>query len=62
METDLEEKLVCVLCGEEIDGYGHNPQPLADTGRCCSDCNATRVIKTRIENYKRYMEHEKIQD
>ena len=44
----------CVLCNLEIlpdpngwDG-GHNPEPLAE-GRCCGDCNDTRVIPARLE-------------
>jgi len=45
----------CVLCGnpcepwhEEPTGYGHNPEPLADLGRCCDNCNATKVIPARL--------------
>ncbi len=39
----------CALCGGPIDGYGHNPQPLAQPpARCCSDCNATKVIPARL--------------
>ena len=39
----------CVLCGETIDDYGHNPEPLVDwPGRCCSTCNDTKVIPGRI--------------
>lgn len=46
----------CVLCGnpcepwheEEPTGYGHNPEPLAEDGRCCDNCNATKVIPARL--------------
>jgi hypothetical protein len=45
----------CCLCGEEIpvvNGWaeGHNPDPLAigEDDRCCSDCNATKVIPARL--------------
>ena len=38
----------CVLCGAEIKGYGHNPYPLADEGKCCDSCNVD-VVSERIE-------------
>ena len=40
----------CILCGDPIDGMGHNPEPLAsyDDGRACDVCNDTRVIPARI--------------
>ena len=38
----------CVLCGEPIEGHGHNPAPLSE-GRCCDDCNL-KVIVCRITN------------
>ena len=39
----------CVLCDKPItdDKYGHNPAPLAE-GKCCSRCNDTKVIPTRM--------------
>ena len=36
----------CCLCGDEIEGYGNNPEPLTDEGRCCDECNQN-VIKFR---------------
>lgn len=39
----------CVLCGEPIDGYGHNPAPLSHEGRCCDDCNM-KVIVVRFRH------------
>ena len=45
-------KLTCAICGETIDGLGHNAQPLAD-GKCCDACvhdvNVAR-IKARSSN------------
>lgn len=43
----------CCLCGAElnplVDGpYAHNPDPMADEGRCCTECNVTRVIPGRL--------------
>lgn len=37
----------CVLCGKKIVGYGNNAEPLAH-GRCCDECNVTKVIPYRI--------------
>ena len=38
----------CVLCGEVCSGYGNNPWPLADGGKCCDPCNMD-VVVARIE-------------
>ena len=37
----------CVLCDGEVVGYGNNPQPLKEDGRCCEDCNDRKVIPER---------------
>jgi hypothetical protein len=42
----------CCLCGKEIGVIGawkdgNNAQPLKD-GRCCDECNETKVIPERI--------------
>lgn len=39
----------CVLCGRLFIGWGNNPQPLADNGKCCDICNTLKVIPQRIE-------------
>lgn len=41
----------CCLCGEHIDGYGHNPAPLStnEYDRCCGSCNFEKVIPARIQ-------------
>jgi hypothetical protein len=39
----------CVICGDKIDGYGHNPAPVKKRGRCCSFCNDIRVIPARLK-------------
>lgn len=47
------KSLKCCLCGEKIEkelsGWdeGHNAEPLRK-GRCCEDCNATKVIPIRL--------------
>jgi hypothetical protein len=43
-------KDICILCGQPIKGYGHNPEPLAShtDGRACNICNDIKVIPARI--------------
>lgn len=38
----------CVICGKEIQGYGNNAEPVAK-GRCCDECNKTKVIPARLK-------------
>lgn len=38
----------CVLCGEILEGYGNNPQPIKRRGECCQKCNEERVIPARL--------------
>ena len=48
----MEEIIKCCLCGKEIKGReSHNAEPLM-SGRCCVDCNLTKVIPERIKLYK----------
>lgn len=37
----------CTICGETIIGFGHNPQPFKNSGRCCDSCNDI-VIRYRL--------------
>lgn len=39
----------CVICDDNIIGYGNNPWPLADEGECCEFCNDVYVIPARLE-------------
>lgn len=42
----------CILCGCWVNGYGHNPEPLAKAFyRCCDVCNSLKVIPARINMY-----------
>ena len=45
------EKFTCCICGEEFTGYGNNPWPIKEEGRCCDNCN-WQVILERIKNLK----------
>ena len=49
-----EKDGICCICGEEIDGYGNNPEPYmsAENGRCCDACNLHFVIPARLSNAK----------
>jgi DNA-directed RNA polymerase subunit RPC12/RpoP len=38
--------MICSICKNEIDGFGHNAQPIND-GICCDECNV-KVIKRRL--------------
>ena len=40
----------CVFCNEDGAGYGYNPAPVKDTGRCCDDCHAKIVIPRQEEH------------
>lgn len=40
---------VCILCKAVIYGHGHNPAPLANTGKACEDCNVMQVIPARLK-------------
>jgi hypothetical protein len=48
--TEAKENRCCI-CGEDIDGYGNNPEPYmsADKGRCCDACNVKVIIPKRFE-------------
>ena len=39
----------CVICGKPFYGFGNNPAPVKNTGRCCDDCDLLVVIPTRIK-------------
>lgn len=38
----------CCICGLYFTGFGNNPAPVKNKGRCCDTCNNTIVIPTRI--------------
>jgi hypothetical protein len=43
---------ICCLCGEPYTGYGNDPWPVKDEGRCCNGCNTSLVIPERLKRYK----------
>ena len=42
----------CCICGNEIEGHGHNPWPyIKDKDvKCCDNCNA-KVLEERVRRY-----------
>lgn len=58
LNESIGNKETCVLCGKHINGYGNNPAPLADEGKCCDECNKTKVIPARIKAIKDELEDE----
>lgn len=47
------ESMKCCLCKNEIEAVrgwaeGNNAEPVMD-GRCCDDCNMSRVIPARLK-------------
>lgn len=50
--TEAKETQVCCICGETFTGYGNNPQPYKEKGRCCDSCNMHFVIPARIDTIR----------
>lgn len=46
------ERKICCICGEEYEGYGNNPAPVRDSGKCCDGCNLKFVVPARIDQNK----------
>lgn len=38
----------CVLCNARVSGWGNNPWPLANEGKCCEVCNLLQVLPARL--------------
>lgn len=43
----------CCICGKPLTGYGNNPWPVRDAGKCCDFCNLNRVIPARLIQYEK---------
>ena len=39
----------CCICGSTIKGYGNNPWPIKNKGKCCDKCNSQYVIMARLK-------------
>jgi len=44
----VEKTFICCICGEESIGFGNNPAPYKEKGKCCDSCNIKFVIPARI--------------
>lgn len=42
----------CCICGEKIEGYGNNAEPVKSE-RCCDACNIKVVIPARIKQIRK---------
>lgn len=45
-----EKQFKCVICNENSKGWGNNPAPVKESGRCCDKCNGKEVIPARLQN------------
>ena len=39
----------CCFCGKKFNGFGNNPMPVKNDGRCCDCCNLRIVIPERFK-------------
>ena len=46
----VEKTFTCCICGEESLGFGNNPAPYKEKGKCCDSCNIKFVIPARIND------------
>lgn len=51
-----KEAKTCCLCGVTYNGWGNNAWPLDNEGRCCDQCNFTKVVPARLRNMKQNKE------
>ena len=55
IEESVNNAQICSICGIEYDGYGNNAEPIND-GRCCDECNLSKVIPARLGLMKESLE------
>ena len=54
----LDNYKVCCICGKVFEGYGNDPWPVQEEGKCCDDCNMEVVVPIRIAKLKSKEEKE----
>ena len=48
LKEGKEAEYTCCICGEEFEGYGNDPAPYKESGKCCDACNRKFVIPARL--------------
>lgn len=43
------EQYKCCICLKDCVGWGNNPEPVYNCGRCCDECNQSAVLPARIQ-------------
>ena len=45
---------ICVICNNDFQGLGANPDPVSLFGECCKTCDETKVVPARVleQHYK----------
>ena len=51
MVSMIDQMETCVLCNSAISGFGNNPEPLANKGRCCDGCNQLVIVARLKQAY-----------
>lgn len=50
VKTSNDERIFkCCICGKVVKGYGNNPAPVKEEGKCCDECNIEYVIPERLK-------------
>ena len=39
LKEGKEAEYTCCICGDDFDGFGNNPAPYKESGKCCDACN-----------------------
>ena len=40
----MEHRFRCCICKKRFNGYGNNPWPLKERGKCCNSCNEDVIL------------------
>ena len=46
---------ICVICQNDFEGVGANPDPVSYWGECCNTCDTKKVVPARLleQHYKK---------
>ena len=47
----IDDMINCVICDASIPDWGHNPDPISKTGRCCDSCNHLVIVRRIKDAY-----------